>query len=108
PAGTTVNAAALTRPRLRKVPTRSCQDAMGSSSVAGILDDFAGVVFKRAKPRADALFCQFARIYFRAGFSKERGRRGPCSVAANRWKPPAPPAETRRSCASGSSVTESL
>ena len=39
-AGTTVSAAAPTRPRLRRVPTRCCQDAMGSSSVAVISSGF--------------------------------------------------------------------
>src|SRR5215471_13616475 len=63
----------------------------------GHFERLCGRVLCAVKPRPDAPFCQTFRIYFRASFSELRGRRGPCAVTANRWKPAAPPAETRRS-----------
>jgi hypothetical protein len=54
----------LTRPRLRKAPTRSRQEAMTSSSVAVISSGFSVVFFCGLKRRANTLFCQFRQIIF--------------------------------------------
>src|SRR5262249_44767815 len=48
-AGTTASAAPETRPPLRKGPMRSCQDAIGSSSVAVIFEQLFCRVFLRIK-----------------------------------------------------------
>jgi len=92
-AGTTASAAPETRPRLRKVLMRSCQDAIGSSSVAVISSSFFVASFCGLKRRAVMLFCQFCicRICFSGSFEKVSGRRGPRLAASNFLNPRRPP-----------------
>ena len=116
PAGTTVNAAALTRPRLRKCRcglARRRWDRRWSRPFGRTLRMF----FAPAKPRPDAPFCQTRSDFFRASFSElwgpwsELGRfqflnprpapqnAGSCHAAEARIEPRGPPAGPARSIA---------